>query len=410
MMRFVFVSLGYHPDQIGGAYRYTTEVAVRLADRGSKVQVLYPSKASNVVEREKRDGVELIRIPDESSWFYKNWVRENRSMRLALKSSLSSEAPGDPKPLVCLCHAFFAPSMNWISKSGAIPRAYIYHGPWSEEFLYAKGGSSNSLIKRVFIGCVASQLRSVELKALNRSRSIALMSHSMLNRLQKVHGSSMVKPDVIYGGVNEDQFKPAEDRPGLRAKYGLATDDFLLLAVRRLDPRMGLDCLIRALAKVRNEYGQVKLWIAGKGEQQEHLKALAKDLGLEDSFKLLGFVPESELPDLYSVADCVIMPSLDLEGFGLATVEALSCGAPVIGSDSGATPELLQPLAAETQCNLVFKSGSEDSLAELLLEILRKINLLPERKTCREYVLKCYTWSGPVLAHEKIYQSATLNL
>ncbi len=58
MMRFVFVSLGYHPDQIGGAYRYTTEVAVRLADRGSKVQVLYPSQSSKVVEREKRDGID----------------------------------------------------------------------------------------------------------------------------------------------------------------------------------------------------------------------------------------------------------------------------------------------------------------------------------------------------------------
>jgi glycosyltransferase involved in cell wall biosynthesis len=93
-----------------------------------------------------------------------------------------------------------------------------------------------------------------------------------------------------------------------------------------------------------------------------------------------------------------VMPSLDLEGFGLATVESLACGTPVIGSRNGATPEILMPLDA----TLIYNSPSD--LAEKLREILRDPAKLPSSQRCRQYAVERYTWEAPVRAFEFICQ------
>lgn len=403
-MRFIFVTLGYHPDQIGGAYRYTTEVAERLALRGARVQVLYPAEVSQN-EKEIRNGVELVRIPDADGWFFSNWRKENQAMASALNEALL-EHSSDQKhgsPMVCLCHAFFGPAFSSVRLDRSLSKVFIYHGPWSEEFLYARRLSGGPFWRAWISRFIAVFLKRVEFKALKQSQAVALMSQSMRRRMLDLHGGNFADPEVIHGGVNEDQFQMQSDRDAIRKHYGLSEKDFLLLAVRRLDPRMGLDCLLKALARIQNLNPNVKLWIAGKGEQRSELEELALRLGVDKSFRLLGFVPEEELPELYNAADCVIMPSLDLEGFGLTTVEALACGAPVIGSDSGATPELLEPLEKITGKNLLFKSGCHESLSQALAPYVEGEQSLPDRKICRSYVKNRFTWRGPVEAHERIY-------
>ncbi len=68
----------------------------------------------------------------------------------------------------------------------------------------------------------------------------------------------------------------------------------------------------------------------------------AKELGLEDNVKFLGFLPDEELPVAYQAADLTVMPSQSFEGFGLAILESLACGTPVVCTPVGGMPEILQ--------------------------------------------------------------------
>ena len=72
-------------------------------------------------------------------------------------------------------------------------------------------------------------------------------------------------------------------------------------------------------------------------------------LGLDKHVTFLGFVPDADLPRYYQAADVFVLPTRELEGFGLVTAEALACGTPVLGTPVGATPELLEPLDAATR-------------------------------------------------------------
>ena len=87
-MRFVFLTLGYHPDLDGGGYRYATEVAERLAGRGHEVHAVFPNPRNSLPAREVRRGVELHRVPDGTGSFFANWRSENAAARSVLEQLL----------------------------------------------------------------------------------------------------------------------------------------------------------------------------------------------------------------------------------------------------------------------------------------------------------------------------------
>lgn len=76
----------------------------------------------------------------------------------------------------------------------------------------------------------------------------------------------------------------------------------------------------------------------------------------------LGFIPEEELPAYYQTADLFVLPTAELEGFGLVTIEALSCGTPVLATPLGANPEVLSALGAEFLC----KDKTVEAIAECI--------------------------------------------
>jgi glycosyltransferase involved in cell wall biosynthesis len=100
---------------------------------------------------------------------------------------------------------------------------------------------------------------------------------------------------------------------------------------------MGLEILLRAFRLLAREVPDLHLAIGGSGPLEGMLRALRGSLGLSDRVRFLGYVPEAALPGLYAAADLFVLPTEQLEGFGLVTVEALACGTPVVGTPVGAT-------------------------------------------------------------------------
>jgi glycosyltransferase involved in cell wall biosynthesis/SAM-dependent methyltransferase len=219
-------------------------------------------------------------------------------------------------------------------------------------------------------------------------------STSLLWKLYRIPAERIVK---IGGGVDVDHFRPAPDRRGVRAALGLPLDRPIVLTVRNLEARMGLDTLLEAMVRLARRVPDVLLLIGGSGSRRSALEALARALGLDKHVTFLGFVPEADLPSHYQAADVFVLPTRELEGFGLVTAEALACGTPVLGTRVGATPELLEPLDA----GLVFHDATAEAMAADLGALLARLVSDPPgaedlRVACRRHAEAIFGWEHVV--------------
>jgi len=152
-------------------------------------------------------------------------------------------------------------------------------------------------------------------------------------------GAAPGKVRTLYLGV-EPAYRPREgaDLAAVRARYNLPEQ--FLLTVGTVEPRKNLPRLCEALAGLPQAL-RLPLIVAGKpGWLYEASFAAVERLGLGDTVRFLGFVPEADLPALYNLALAVAYPSL-YEGFGLPPLEAMACGTPVLTSNVSSTPEVV---------------------------------------------------------------------
>jgi glycosyltransferase involved in cell wall biosynthesis len=146
-------------------------------------------------------------------------------------------------------------------------------------------------------------------------------------------------------------------------------DEPLLLCVGRLIPIKGHVVLLRAFAEARREVPELTLEVAGRGPLEPALKALAKELGIEDAVQFLGYV--SPIADAIDRSAAVVVPSLG-EGFGMVALEAMERARPVVAADIGGLGELV----VDGETGLLVASGEAEPLARALVEIASD----PERR------------------------------
>jgi glycosyltransferase involved in cell wall biosynthesis len=171
----------------------------------------------------------------------------------------------------------------------------------------------------------------------------AVIAVSECSKRDAVHlyNTPAEKIHVIPEGVDA-HFRPVRDRARLaqvREQYGLP--DHFVLFVGTIEPRKNLPVLFEALASRRAR--GLDMWplvIVGKpGWLVEPILARITELGLQDWVYRTGFVPDDDLPALYSAATVSVMPSR-YEGFGLPVLEAMACGTPVVCSNTSSLPEV----------------------------------------------------------------------
>ena len=184
-------------------------------------------------------------------------------------------------------------------------------------------------------------------------------------------GLSMGKIHIVNPAVDPKEFYPDQKPNYLIRKYGIE-DHKVILSASRLVPHKGHETVIRALPKVCRQIPQIKYLILGAGHHQNYLKELVKDLNLESYVIFTGFVTDSDLKDYYNLADVFIMLSqamenfCQVEGFGIAFLEANACATPVIGGKSGGVEEAV----LHGQTGSVIDSFSADDCADTLIQYL----------------------------------------
>ena len=164
----------------------------------------------------------------------------------------------------------------------------------------------------------------------------------------------------IPGSVDTARFGPAPDRALVRTSLGLDPDALILLTVRRLVPRNGVDRILRCAARAGGE-GKIRFLIGGTGPLRRSLDERIAAEGLSDRVELLGFVPEETLPDYYRAADAFLLPTRELECFGLPLVEAMSCDCTPLVTPTGGPSEICRNYP-----EYVARANSTEAFAELV--------------------------------------------
>ena len=168
---------------------------------------------------------------------------------------------------------------------------------------------------------------------------------------------------VIANGVDTHTFFPDGSRDAARRNLGLSgTSNPLVVYIGRLVVEKGIFTLLRAFARLRgNHRGRLLLVGHAPADEVARLRACARDEGLgEDAWEVRAPTANPEL--VYRAADLVVVPSEWDEPFGLAPLEAMACGTPVVVSDRGVLPRLVAPVGEPA----VFPSGDVVRLAERL--------------------------------------------
>jgi len=162
-------------------------------------------------------------------------------------------------------------------------------------------------------------------------------------------------------------------------------DQFNILYAGRLDFDKGVDILIKAFSLIGDKGS--RLHVVGDGPEKEKLEGLARNLGLDNSVVFHSWVKREDLFHFYSQSDLFIHPARWPEPFGLAVIEAMSFGLPVIAADS------LQWLVDDS--GIVFKTGNEKDLAGKISLLIKDSNKLEEmsengQKKAREFDYRHY--------------------
>ncbi len=225
-----------------------------------------------------------------------------------------------------------------------------------------------------------------------------------------LYGADPAKIAVIPPGVDLELFRPIP-KAEARARIGLPRDDKLILFVGRIEPLKGIDTLIEAVAiafRHHNELrGHVCLAIIGgdvgddpskMSTEMNRLQRLRTELGVEDLVTFLGKQSQTDLPDYYSAAEVLVVPS-HYESFGMVAVEAMACGTPVIASNVGG----LSYIVTDGQTGHLVPEKDPLCLADRLEHLLAEVELRRAMGRRAVQVAQQYAWPRIADEIEELY-------
>lgn len=321
--------------------------------------------------------VKAFAAADSSTW------QRSLSLRKSVDRTLSSSQ----YDLVASHFALY--TFPVLDRLGKLPLVMHFHGPWALESKAEGSGRLSTFGKWA-----------IEKLVYKRANGFIVLSEAFRQILHQTYNVPLDKIFVVGGGINTTEFEVNLTIAQAREKLGWQKDRRIILCVRRLVQRMGLENLIAAIALVRKQHPEVLLLIAGKGAIAEALRSQINELQLQNHVQLLGFVPDQDLAIAYRAAELTIVPTVSLEGFGLIVIESLAAGTPVLGTPIGGIPEILLPFSPD----LVLEGSTTQQLAKGMIEALSGQRQMPSAEACQAYVKQNYDWQAIAAQMKSVYE------
>lgn len=381
-LTIVVISDAFWPDRTGGITKSLLTEVEHLVENGHEVVAVTRQLTDESAHYESRDGYELYRYlsPSNESRFYHLYPAFSLGTLPRLIDRLHEQYEFD----VAYVHNPFQ-ALGLARSSAAIPQLYAYHAPLSRE-IAIHAATEKYGWKTPIVEAANRVFERLEKRVIESAEALLLRSQFMYDELCEIHGTCP-DADILPLCVDTDRFEFVENPRTVRDELDIPTGRTILLTVRRLVPRTGVDTLVEAMNAVVEEHPDALLLVGGTGYLESQLEAQVRESGLTEHVRLLGFVPEADLPTYYGAADLFVMPTKQLEGFGLSTIESLSCGTPVIATPVGANAELLEPLDERLVCT----TASAESLAERIGWWLDHGTPSEFRRECRSHCVEAFS-------------------
>ncbi|MBU1322887.1 glycosyltransferase family 4 protein [Patescibacteria group bacterium] len=196
---------------------------------------------------------------------------------------------------------------------------------------------------------------------------------------------------VVHGGIEPNEFKQTVHLP----KFAKPT----ICCVARLVKTKRINVLIKAVSLLDN-LPNLRLLIIGRGPQKKHLLKLIQEFRLTKKAKIIDYLPRQELIDTLYRSQVFCLPSV-VEGFGLATIEAMACGLPAILAGIPVNQEITN----FGQGTLFFKADNESDLSQKISQLFTRPQLYRQKQLEALKLAKTYTWEKAYLNTKKFYET-----
>lgn len=366
------------PPLAGGASGATAHLSRAFAARGHEVAVL-TSALSGLPARERVDGVDVVRVPALRRRADRGGAAHFAAF--ALRAGLRARSLArDWRPDAALAFFGFPAGVAawWLWRGAGVPYVVSLRGgdvPGQQpEQLATLHRLAGPLLRRVWAGAGA----------------VAAVSEGLAGRAREF--SSGLDVAVIPNAVDGEIFQPGE-RPNFDG------GPLRLLFAGRLSPEKNVGLLLRALAALDADW---TLDVAGDGEDGPALRALARELGIQERVRFAGFVPREAMPEVYRRAHVLVQPSR-FEGMSNVVLEAMASGLAVVGADTPGLAELVR----HEDTGLVVPAGDGPALGDALA----RLAAAPETVAAmglrgREAVLAGHGWEAAATAYLELLERA----
>jgi glycosyltransferase involved in cell wall biosynthesis len=376
---------------------YVHDINRHLVRQGHQVCVVTPGRPG-VPARETFDGVEVVRFPFElpEDLTYGR-VAQSKVTKLAKLNRLFIMA----RYLIAqyrhsvkegrrfgaqIVHGHWAiptgPALVAIARTLKIPSVITLHGG----DVYVNTAEGYDFPTRWYV-------RPVLAWTLRKASALTAISEDCKQHALNA-GAYESSISVVMNGADLRRFSPAprSEVPAFGPR--------MIFACRQLFPRKGIRFLIEAVAKLKPKYPDINLIIAGDGFERPTLEQLAKDRGLGDRTQFLGWMANKDLPQYFRGCAVSVIPSLE-EGFGIPAAEAMGCETPVVASDAGGLPEVVE----NGVTGFVVPKGDADALAQAIDRLLADADLRASMgKAGRARALARFDWDRTVEQFNGVYE------
>ncbi len=322
-------------------------------------------------------------------------LRERAQMRALEKRLL--EVASDIRPDVIHAHS---PVLNafpalLVARRLDIPVVYEIRAFWEDAAVDHGTTTEGSLRYRA--------TRAMETRAVFTVDAVTTICEGLRRDLVE-RGVPESKITVIPNAVDIDNFAyrvPADE--ALRAELGLSGKRVLGF-IGSFYAYEGLDLLLRALPAILRDAPDVAVLLTGGGPQEQNLKALVQELGLQDHVKFTGRVPHAEVQRYYSLVDVLVYPRHSMRLTDLVTplkpLEAMAQGLLLVASDVGGHKELIR----DGETGMLFRAGDADDLARSVLQLMSMQARWPQmREAGRRFVETERNWTNSVARYRGVY-------